>query len=32
MAPYDIEPALDRLAAVVRKSLDMEAIYRLMGL
>ena len=32
MAPYDIEPALDRLADVVRSSLDMEAIYRLMGL
>jgi cobyric acid synthase CobQ len=30
IAPYDIEPALDRLADVVRGSLDMEAIYRLM--
>jgi cobyric acid synthase CobQ/L-threonine-O-3-phosphate decarboxylase len=29
---YDIEPALDRLADVVRRSLDMEAIYRIMGL
>ena len=29
---YDIEPALDRLAEVVRKSLRMEEIYRLMGL
>lgn len=27
---YDIEPALDRLAGVVRQSLDMEAIYRLL--
>ena len=32
IAPYDIEPALDRLADVVRRSLDMEAIYRLMKL
>jgi cobyric acid synthase CobQ/L-threonine-O-3-phosphate decarboxylase len=32
VAPYDIEPALDRLAGIVRQSLDMEAIYRLMGL
>ena len=32
IARYDIEPALDRLADVVRHSLDMEAIYRLMGL
>ena len=31
-ATYDIEPALDRLAAVVRQSLDMKAIYRLMGI
>ena len=29
---YDIEPALDRLADVVRESLDMEAIYRLLKL
>jgi cobyric acid synthase CobQ len=29
---YDIEPALDRLADVVRKSLDIERIYGLMGL
>ena len=29
---YDIEPALDRLAAVVRQSLDMDRIYRIMGL
>ena len=29
---YDIEPALDRLAEVVRRSLRMDEIYRLMGL
>jgi cobyric acid synthase len=29
---YDIEPALDRLAAVVRASVRMDEIYRLMGL
>jgi len=29
---YDIEPALDRLADVVRQSLDMEAVYRLLNL
>ena len=29
---YDIEPALDRLADVVRKSLDMKEIHRLLGL
>ena len=29
---YDIEPALDRLADVVRRRLDMRAIYRFMGL
>lgn len=29
---YDIEPALDRLAAVVRQSLNMDDIYRLMRL
>jgi cobyric acid synthase CobQ/L-threonine-O-3-phosphate decarboxylase len=32
IAPYTIEPALDRLADVVRRNLDMRAIYRLMGL
>ncbi len=32
IARYDIEPALDRLAGVVRDSLNMKAIYRLMGL
>ncbi|MCE5263600.1 MAG: cobyric acid synthase [Deltaproteobacteria bacterium] len=31
-AVYDLEPALDRLAEVVRKSLKMEEIYRIMGL
>jgi len=30
-ATYDLEPALDRLADVVRQSLDMERIYRLLG-
>ncbi len=29
---YDLEPAFERLAAVVRESLDMAAIYRIMGL
>ena len=32
LAAYDLEPAFDRLAAVVRKSLDIDKIYRLMGL
>ncbi len=32
VATYDIETALDRLAGVVRQSLDMKQIYRLMGL
>ncbi len=31
-APYDLEPAFDRLADTVRASLDMERIYALMGL
>jgi adenosylcobyric acid synthase len=31
-ARYDIEPALDRLADVVRKSLNMKEIHRLLGL
>ena len=31
-AVYDLEPAFDRLAEIVRRSLDMEKIYRLMGL
>ncbi len=29
---YDLEPALDRLASLVRESVDVKAIYRLMGL
>ena len=29
---YDIEPALDRLAEVVRRSVRMDEVYRLMGL
>jgi hypothetical protein len=29
---YDLEPAYERLAEVVRKSLKMDEIYRLMGL
>jgi adenosylcobyric acid synthase len=29
---YDLEPALDRLAAVVRESVRMDEIYRIMGL
>ena len=29
---YDIEPALDRLAEVVRASVRMDEIYRIMGL
>jgi cobyric acid synthase CobQ/L-threonine-O-3-phosphate decarboxylase len=32
MAPYDLEPAFDRLAHTVRKGLDMERIYRILGL
>lgn len=31
-ARYDLEPALDRLAAAVRESLNIEDIYRMMGL
>jgi adenosylcobyric acid synthase len=31
-ARYDIEPALDRLAAAVRAAVDMKQIYRWMGL
>ncbi|MHB8789267.1 MAG: cobyric acid synthase [Desulfobulbaceae bacterium] len=29
---YDLEPALDRLAATVREALDMDAIHRLLGI
>lgn len=32
VAHYNLEPALDRLAEVVRESLDIDRIYRLMGL
>ncbi len=32
MAVYSIEPALDQLAQIVRRSLRMDVIYRLMGL
>ncbi len=31
-AKYDLEPALDRLAEVVRQEMDMDAIYCLLGL
>ncbi len=31
-ATYDLEPALDRLADAVRTSLDMDKVYRLLGL
>jgi len=32
MAKYDLEPAFDRLAEAVRRSLDMDVIYKIMGL
>jgi cobyric acid synthase len=32
MAVYDLEPAFERLAATVRESVDINAIYRQMGL
>ncbi|MGZ6275587.1 MAG: cobyric acid synthase [Syntrophales bacterium] len=32
LTAYDLEPAFDRLADVVRRCLNMDAIYRLMGL
>jgi adenosylcobyric acid synthase len=32
LSPYDLEPAFDRLAEVVRRSLRMDEIYRMMGL
>jgi adenosylcobyric acid synthase len=32
VAAYDLDAALDRLAGIVRESLDIEALYRLMGL
>jgi cobyric acid synthase CobQ/L-threonine-O-3-phosphate decarboxylase len=31
-AKYDFEPALDRLAALLRRELDMKAVYRLLGM
>jgi len=31
-APYDLEPAFDRLAATVRESVDMNRIYQLLGM
>ena len=31
-AVYDLEPAFDRLADVVRESIDLDEIYRIMGL
>ncbi len=31
-AIYDLDPALDRLAAVVRKTIDMDAVYQLLDL
>ncbi|MFO7605606.1 MAG: cobyric acid synthase [Desulfurivibrionaceae bacterium] len=32
VAPYDLEAAFDRLAGIVRESLDMDRIYRLLDL
>lgn len=32
VAVYDLEAAFDRLAAVVRKAIDMNAMYRIMGM
>lgn len=32
VAPYDLEPAFDRLAATVRDNMDMKRIYELLGL
>jgi adenosylcobyric acid synthase len=32
VAPYDLEPAFERLAAAVRESIDLSRIYRLLGL
>lgn len=31
-AVYDLEPAFERLAAVVRENIDMKAIYKILGL
>ena len=32
VAPYDLEPALDRLAERLRQALPIEQLYRVMGL
>ncbi len=32
LAPYNIEKDLDRLASIVRKSIDMDQIYKNLGL
>ena len=32
LAPYDLEPAFDRLAETVRSQLDMDRVYQLLGL
>ena len=32
VAKYDLEPAFDRLADIVRESMDINKIYRLLGL
>jgi cobyric acid synthase CobQ/L-threonine-O-3-phosphate decarboxylase len=32
VAPYDLEPAFERLAAAVREAVDLPRIYRLLGL
>jgi adenosylcobyric acid synthase len=32
LAPYDLEPAFDRLADTVRQSVDMDRVYALLGL
>ncbi|MDH3329848.1 MAG: cobyric acid synthase [Desulfobulbaceae bacterium] len=32
VAPYDLEPAFDRLADIVRNSMDIEKLYTIMGL
>jgi cobyric acid synthase CobQ len=32
VAPYDLEPAFDRLADIVRESVDMTRIYEMLGL
>ena len=29
---YDLEPALDRLAEVVRREMDIDRVYRLLGM